>query len=121
MSTLKGLAGKLDIELNEGTDFTCKLTWLDASSVFIPLTGYTAEMQVRGHYSDVGSAMLTLSSPNSGMVITADSGTIDISIDKTENAFGDQELVYDLKLTDSGGETFTFIAGTIFSIGAVTK
>ena len=121
MSTLKGLAGKLDIELNEGTDFNCKLTWLDASSVAIPLAGYTAQMQVRGHYSDVGSAMLTLSSPNSGMVITADSGTIDISIDKTENVFGDQELAYDVKLTDGSNDTVTLVAGTVFSIGAVTK
>lgn len=52
----------------------------------IPLTGYTAELQVRRHRGDTQPAVLTLTSPAGGIAIIADDGIIDVRASPTQTA-----------------------------------
>ena len=121
MPIVKRTGTKLNLELDEGTDYSLILTCLDVDSSAAILTGYSAELQARDSYNDMGTPELKITSPDSGMVVYPDSGTIHIDIDKTQNVFGNRKLVYDLVVTDASGEKFVWLYGTLLSRGAVTK
>ena len=122
MTLLKSGIGKLDFELPELKDFAMSLTWYDSSSNYVDITSYSAEMQIREDASDTSSsALITLSYPNSGISINHATSTVTVNIPKEVNTFGDRQLVHDIVFTKYSGDKFTWLAGTVFSIGAVTK
>lgn len=97
-------AGKYSFTIEQGTTYTLKVVKKDANMSVVPLSGYTAKMQIRPDFADnTQEVYITLSSSldadGSGLVITPISGSVDVTIsaDKTETFNFDTGL-YDLEL-----------------------
>ena len=69
-----------DISTEQGSSLSRVVTYSDANSSPINLTGYTARMQVRPRASS-GYAYLTLTSPSGGLTLGGTTGTITILVD----------------------------------------
>jgi hypothetical protein len=112
-------AGKLDITLEEGTDFQTTLTWKDSNDQPIDLTGFSAKMQIRKTAGLTGTPELELTDA-AGLTLGGALGTIIVNITAVQNIFGSKSFVYDLILTDGAGTITPLLRGTITSIAKVT-
>jgi hypothetical protein len=110
-------AGKLDITVESGAAFLESFLIQDCVGNTLDLTGCSAAMQVRSWVGNP-TALLTLTSVGGGLVIDAPNGTITPVI--SGDALLPGSYVYDLKLTDSGGQVFRLIQGNINFIEQVT-
>lgn len=90
--------------IDQGADWKINLIYKDSAGNIIPLTGYTAALQLRTSY-DAASASLSLST-GSGITITANQGLIAIHATATQTgALAAGDYVYDLEVTVSGQVT----------------
>lgn len=103
------------LTVEQGASFGQSFLIQDATGAALDLTGCTAAMQVRTSVSDP-DALLTLTTADGGLVIAA--GTITPVFDT--DALPPGLYVYDLKLTDAGGEVFRLLQGTFNVTGEVT-
>jgi hypothetical protein len=102
------VATKTPLEVPQGATFVRTVQWLQADAVTaVNLTGYTAAMQIRRGYS-AASPVLSLTSPSSGLAITAATGTTTITITSGQTAaLTPGPYVYDLELTLTSGAVVT--------------
>ena len=90
--------------IDQGSDWKINLIYKDSAGDIIPLTGYTAALQLRTNY-DAASASLSLST-GSGITITANQGLIAIRATAAQTgALAAGDYVYDLEVTVSGEVT----------------
>jgi len=117
------IAGKLDITVEEGTDFSTTITWTDDLSPSTPfdLSGWSAGMQVRKTKAHKGTPRLELTTQNGGIVLGGILGTIRLIILNTQYIFGDNVFVYDLELVDPSNKVIRLLEGKFTSISEVTK
>lgn len=108
-------AGIYNLTVEQGATFEQSFLIKDATGATLDLTGCSASMQVRISVGDP-TALLSLTTANGGLVMSA--GTITPIFDP--NALTPGYYVYDLKLTDSGGEAFRLLQGSVTVTGAVT-
>lgn len=99
---------KTPLTVPQGATFVRTVQWLQADGVTpVSLTGYTAAMQVRKNYAAT-TAVLSLSSPSSGLSIDAGTGTTTITITSGQTAaLAPGGYVYDLELTLTSGTVVT--------------
>lgn len=105
------IAGIYNITMDQGAQWTLTVVYDDNNGNPIDLTGYTSRMQVRPKFS--ADAVLTLSSPSSGIVITGATGTLDLTATTAQT--GDIPggfYVYDLEIT-SGGVVTRLMQGNV--------
>lgn len=109
-------AGLYNITAEQGATFTRSLTWNNSAGSPINLTGYTARMQVRQDYSST-SAVLTLTTENSGITLGGALGTIILSASATAMAaLTAGAYVYDLELVN--GNVVTRLVQGAFAVNA---
>lgn len=107
--------------IDQGATWTLQVVYKDDSGTPINLTGYTAALQVRQNYYDT-AALITLTSPSGGIVITGATGTIDITMTNVQTGSLDEGFyVYDLEITSSGGIVTRLIQGQFTVSPEVTR
>lgn len=104
----------------QGATFSKTLRWT-SEGVPVPLSGYTAAMQVKTSYGAT-TALVTLTTANGGITLGATNGEILISISASATAaFPVGDYVYDLELTKTSTSTVTrLLAGTFAVTPEVT-
>jgi hypothetical protein len=107
--------------IDQGATFTLQVTYKDENGVPINLTGYTAAMQIRQNYND-SAALITLTSPSGGIVITGATGTINITISAEQTGSLDEGFyVYDLEITSTANVVTRLIQGQFTVAPEVTR
>jgi hypothetical protein len=87
----------------------------------IPLTGYTAQMQIR-ETLDSANIIIELTNSNGGIVIDPSDSTISIFITAAQTrAFTFPTAVYSLELTDTSGVVTTLVTGNLTLVQEVTR
>lgn len=86
------------------------------------LTSWTAAMDIRENIEDTETLVSLTSSPAAGLVLTAATGAIAITITSAVTADLDfSDAVYDLELTDSGGAVTRLVEGGVSFVKEVTR
>lgn len=113
------IPGKYNMVCPQGSTFNKMLTYsIDGTPV--NLTGYTARMQVREKYTST-SAQVTITTENSGIVLDAPMGEIQLNVSASATAaLAAKEYVYDLELVNNGVVT-RIIEGKFIVTPEVTK
>jgi len=107
--------------IDQGATFQLTVVYKDDAGLPINLTGYTAALQVRQNYYDT-TALLTLTSPSGGIVITGATGTIAITMTDVQTGSLDEGFyVYDLEISSSGGTVTRLIQGQFTVSPEVTR
>ena len=111
--------GLYDIVCPQGATFDRTFTY-SVGGTAVNLTGYTAALQVRSGY-DAGTALISLSTGGSGIVLGGTAGTIAVTIAASTTAAVDAgSYAYDLELYQ--GSTVTRLLQGAFTIsGGVTR
>lgn len=111
-----------NIEIQQGATLSIVATWKDNAGTPINLTGYTARMAVRENYAST-SAILTLTTENSGIALGGALGTVTISASATATAAltAPWSGVYDLELVSGGGVVTRLLEGLVFISPEVTR
>lgn len=108
------LPAPYNLECYQGESWSLTVEYLDENDDPVSLTGYTAYMTVKEEAS--GVSRLALSSPSTGITITAATGKIDVVMTHAQTeAFQFQEGVYDL-LIISGSSTYTYLLSGKFTV-----
>lgn len=85
------------------------------------LTGYTARMMIRANVADA-NPLLSLTSPSGGIVITAATGTVTVTITAAQTAALPAGVhVYDLELVAPDTRVIKMIRGTVSVRAEVTR
>jgi hypothetical protein len=117
---------ELDLELQQGADFSHALTILDAAQSPVDLAGASFNAQLRKNWRS--TAVLA----NFGADIATDttSGVVTLTLNANDTAAllaGEDEAdpmsayVWDVEMTDSGGKTSYPFFGTVTVRGRVTR
>jgi hypothetical protein len=119
----KGVAvinpGLYDIVCPAGATFDRTFTY-SVGGTAVNLSGYTAAMQVREAY-DGGTALISLSTGGSGIVLGGTAGTIAVTIDATTTgSVPAGSYAYDLELY-SGSTVTRLLQGGFTVTGGVTR
>jgi len=115
------LASTYNILVDQGSTYTLAVTYKDSTGTAINLTGYTAAMQLRLDY-DSATAVLSLSSPSNGIVITGASGLVSITMSATQTAaLSADTFLYDLEITSPTSVKTRLIQGVVVVSAEVTK
>lgn len=121
---------KYNLTMWQGSTFGLSITVKDSTGAVQNLTSYSARMQMRPSY-DSGTVTETLTSANGEIVITANTGTVNltlaatrtanISVDMTNGKPPRSSYVYDLELVDSGNTVSKILYGDVTIYGEVTR
>ena len=106
------IAGIYNITMDQGAQWTLQVVYDNNNGTPFDLTGYTARMQVRPKFGS-DNAVLTISSPSSGIVITPLTGTLNLTATTAQT--GDIPggfYVYDLEIS-SGGVVTRLMQGSV--------
>jgi hypothetical protein len=115
------LAAEIPIQVNQGATYQLDLTWKDENDSPRNLGGYTARMQVRGHYNSA-SPVLDISSPSEITFPDAANGEIRIALTDTVTAgLPAGKFLYDLEMESGSGEVTRIAEGTFTVLPEVTR
>lgn len=115
-------AAKLNLTFEQGADYNRDLIWKTGVPAGpVPLTGYTARMQVRPSFTSA-TVLLELTTENSGLVIDEAAGKVSIKATAVQTAAITAKAgVYDLELVAPGGAVKRFVKGTVTISPEVTR
>lgn len=92
-------AGTYNIIADQGATFGRVLVWKDSAGDPVPMSGYTARMQVRTDYFSTGAPVLELTTANGRIALAASTGEIALTVSASDmTAIVASEYVYDLEL-----------------------
>ena len=118
-------AGKYSFSLEQGVTLSRLIQWLDSTGTPIPLTGYTARMQIRSTIeSDTVILSITSTYSENGVLTIAEAtGKILIYIPASVTAtFTSHRMVYDLEIVNTDtGEVIRLLEGKIKLSEEVTR
>lgn len=101
--------------IEQGTTFSTSITVTDSNNALINLTSYTAEAQIRKHYTSNTYISFDTS-------INTNTSVITLSLDSnTTSGIEYGRYVYDCLLTDSSGNKSRLIEGTLTISPSVTR
>ena len=93
--------------IDQDADFTTTVTINDSSDVALDLTGYTATAMIRKSYKSTTSTTFTLA-----FVSPRTTGQVTLSLTDVQTAaLTAGRYVYDLVITDSGGDKTRVVEG----------
>ena len=106
-------AGFHHFVIEQGATFSKILTLKDSTGSVVNLSGYSsAEMDLRQH-PESSTEVLTLTTANSRITLGGSAGTVTLTISASDTAsLTADDGVYDLEITDSGGNVFRILEGT---------
>lgn len=116
-------AGLYDMMCEQGATFSRVITWKDAGSDPVDLTGYTARMQVRPTVTS-DTITLDLTSANGGLVFKTPRtlGQIEVVVSATTTAgLTPGSYVYDLELVSSTAVVTRLLQGKFTVKAEVTR
>ena len=111
-----------DIEMYQGAKWTMTLA-LSTDGVAKSLTGFSAKMEIRPNALSA-EILESLTSPTGGIVITAATGQITLTLTKSEtDALNFNRAVYDIFLRDGADATadVSLLAGEVLLHKRVTR
>ena len=109
------MATKANLVIDQGTTYTTDLNLTDENGDPLNLSGYSANSQIRKHYTSSNSvAFSTLIDANAGVI------TLSLTADQTANIVGGR-YVYDVELTDSGNNISRIVEGIVTVTPQVTR
>lgn len=116
------VAGQYNIVADQGATFTRTVTWLDANSQPVDLTGYSARMQVRQRYVSTSTVLSLTSTPAAGITLGTTNGQITIQVSATSTAaVAAGEYRYDLELVSGSGVVTRLLMGSFTVRAEVTR
>ena len=109
--------------IEQGTTVTKTFQWLTAASVPIPLTGYTARLQIRETKASVATILSLTSATGGGLTITEAEGKIRVDISATvTKALTFTTAVYDLEVEKTAtGVVTRLVEGSVTLNREVTR
>ena len=115
-------AAQYDLVIEQGATWSQSVQWKTGSpAAAVNLTGYTARMQLRTNVT-ASTAALALTTENGRISITANTGTVTLSISATDTAaLTAGRYVYDLELVSGGGQVTRLIEGVVTVSAEVTR
>jgi hypothetical protein len=115
-------AATVNLTIQQGTTWSQSIQWKTGDpATAVNLTGYTARMQLRPVVTS-GTVALSLTSPSSGIAITAATGTFTLSATATTTAaITAGRYVYDLEAVSSGGQVTRVCEGVVTVSAEVTR
>lgn len=115
------MAERHDIVIDQGATYEETVEWVDSDGVAIPLTDYTARMQVRTEPDAADPPILDLTDGD-GLTIDEPAGTVAIEIDAaTTAALTPGRYQYDLEVESPAGKVTRLIQGFCTVDAEVTR
>ena len=109
------MATKANITIDQGTTFSTVISLADDEDVAVNLTGYTANSQIRKHYSSSNSQSFSIT-------LGGTSGTITLSLTSTQTSnLTPGRYVYDVELTSSSNVVSRIVEGIVTVTPEVTR
>ena len=116
--TLTGKAGKLNIQIEQGTYWNPIFNYTDSAGAPIDLTGYSAKMQIRK--AKPTDPVLHELSTAAGTIVVGN-GFFQLIIDEaTSSAFTWTKGVYHLEIVDPAGRTQRLLEGSVELLKEIT-
>ena len=111
------MAAKANIVVDQGADFSTTITVTDANGDIVDLSGYTAEGQIRKHYTSSTKIdfVTSFGTPRTDGLLT-----LSLSAANTA-AMEAGRYVYDVNLTSSGGTVSRMVEGICTVTPRVTQ
>jgi len=115
-------AAQYDLLVEQGASYSQAVQWKTGSpAAAVNLSGYTARLQLRSSVT-ASTAALSLTTENGRISITANTGTVTLSISATDTAaLTAGRYVYDLELVSSGGQVTRLMEGVVTVSAEVTR
>ena len=114
-------AAAYNFVIEQGATLDKIFVWKDSTGTVIPLTGYTAKMQIR-HTVGSSTILLDLSTLNGRIILTASTGQIRLLVSATDtSAITWQRGKYDLELVSSTGVVTRLLYGDVEVSKEVTR
>jgi len=109
------MATKANIVIDQGSTYTTDLNLTDGNSDTLNLTGYSANSQIRKHFTSSNSVSFSTS-------INAIAGVITLSLtaNQTSNLISGR-YVYDIELTDASNSVSRIVEGIVTVTPQVTR
>jgi hypothetical protein len=108
------MATKLNLFIDQGTDFSTTIEVADEDGVPINLTTYTGRSQMRKHYTSTTFNSFNVSGNSSGMI------TVSMNAATSGNIAGGR-YVWDLELVSSGNVVSRIVEGIVTINPEVTR
>jgi hypothetical protein len=113
-------ATRLDLVIEQGTDYQQPFGVVDSGGRPVDITGASAAMQIRTSITDP-TALVTLTTASGTLAVNGPAGTITPYLDEdATTALQPGTYVYDLKMLDAGGRTTRPFEGTATVVAEVT-
>ena len=107
------MSSSWDLYVDQGVQYDTTFTFLDPSGAPIDLTSWTATLVVESTYG--GTALVTLSSPASGLVITPAAGTIAVTFTATQTGLMVlSRYFWRIDTTDASAIARRYLRGSVF-------
>lgn len=115
-------AGFHHFVIEQGATFSRVLTLKDSSGTVVNLSSYSgAEMDLREN-PESSTEVITLTTGNGRIALGGAAGTVTLTISATDTAnLTADDGVYDLELTDSGGNVFRILEGSYSIRRGITR
>lgn len=109
------MATKANIVIDQGTTFSTVITLADENGDAIDLTGYSANSQIRKHYSSSNSQSFSVS-------LGGSLGTVTLSLTSTQTSnLVAGRYVYDVEVTSSSNVISRIVEGIVTVTPEVTR
>ena len=110
------MAALSNIYIDQGSDFSTVISLTDSNGDILNLTGYTALAQIRkSHGSTTVAATF-------GVALSAGTGQVTMTLaDTVTGAMSSGRYVYDVLLTDSGGDKTRVLEGQAILTPSVSR
>ncbi len=109
------MATRVNIVIDQGTDFETSISLTDASNVQLNTTGMTAASQIRRTHSSSNSVAFTAALANT-------TGTLTLSLNNaTTSSMTAGRYVYDVELTDATNVVSRILEGVVTVTPEVTR
>ena len=114
VDTIKAVAGKLNIVIEQGATFDVPLTWKDEALVAVAgLESWTARMQIRDSIA-AATTLLELTTENGGIILGGNAGEIRLFISATDTAaISWANGIYDLEMVAPAGAVTRLLKGSV--------
>jgi hypothetical protein len=111
------MAGKANIEVDQGADFETTITVRDTNDVLKDLTNHTGYGQIRKHYTSTTAVNFTITFEN-----PRTAGQVTLSLTRAQTAAMEAgRYVYDVELTDEDDFRTRLVEGILTVLPQVTK
>lgn len=109
------MATKVNIVIDQGTDFSTSISLTDSSGAQLDVSGLTAASQIRKSYTSSNATAFTTELSNTA-------GTLTLSLNNaTTSTLSSGRYVYDVELTDQSSVVTRILEGIVTVTPEVTR